>query len=88
MAVIIIGIPVVIVSRVTSQGTLQLNVLSIGIRRVVKLLLHSSTIVGVALIMSRSGGRKRKDSDERKHRKKRLSDPGLHTNFFLAVQPD
>jgi len=85
---VIIGIPVVIVSRVTSQGTLQLKVLSIGIRRVVIPSLHSSPIAVVALIliMSRSGGRKRKDPEERKRREERLCDSDPHNNSFLAVQ--
>jgi hypothetical protein len=79
------GIPVVMVSIVTPQGTLQPKVLSIGIRRVVKPSLHASPIAVIALIMSRSG-RKREDSDERKCREERLCDSDPHNNSFLAVQ--
>ena len=74
------------VSIVTPQGTLQPKVLSIGIRRVVKPSLHSSPIAVVALIMSRSGGRKRKDPEERKRREERLCDSDPHNNSFLAVR--
>jgi len=76
------------VSIVTLQGALQPKVLSIGIRRVVIPSLQSSPIAVVALIliMSGSGGRERKDPEERKCREERLCDSDPHNNSFLAVR--
>lgn len=84
--VISVGIAVVTVLMGMPQRALQLQVFRVGIWSVVELVMRLSLMVVRVLIMSRSGRRKREDSQERQRREERLGNFGLHNNSFLTVQ--